>query len=246
MSMFTILRALGPIDARTVRRDSMLKWMIFLPLVVALILRLLLPWVTERILNSLGFDLTPYYPVLYGYMVFMTPVLFGVMIGFLLLDERDDDTLTALKVTPMTMNGYLTYRLGVPTILSIILFPPVMWLAGVTNIALGGLLLMAIMAAPLAPMYTLFLAAFAINKVQGFAMMKSTGIFLIAPLVAYFIVEPWQWLFGIFPTYWPVKLFWMLGAGESGILLVFIIGMVYQLLIVGILLRHFNQVMHRA
>lgn len=246
MSMFTVLRALGPIDARNVRRDSMLKWMIFMPLVVALILRFLLPWVAAGLQSSLGFDLVPYYPVIYGYMVFMTPVLFGVMIGFLLLDERDDDTLTALKVTPMTMNGYLTYRLGVPIILSIMLFPPVMWLAGVTTISVGGLLLMAILAAPLAPMYTLFLAAFATNKVQGFAMMKGTGVLLIAPLVAYFIAEPWQWLFGIFPTYWPVKLYWMLAAGEAGIWLVFIIGMAYQLLIVGILLRRFNQIMYRA
>jgi len=57
----------------------------------------------------------------------MCPITFGVLIGFLLLDEKDDDTLTALQVTPLSTNGYVAYRVAVPIALTIplmfVIFP---------------------------------------------------------------------------------------------------------------------------
>ena len=38
---------------------------------------------------------------------------------FLLLDHRDDRTLTALQVTPLTVEGYLAYRIAVPMVVSV-------------------------------------------------------------------------------------------------------------------------------
>ena len=245
MSFVTVFKALGPIDGRNIRRDSMLRWMLFAPILIALIFRWLIPWAVEGILNEFGFDLRPYYPVLYSYLILIAPVMSGVVIGFLLLDERDDQTIIALQVTPMSMNNYLSYRLGVPTVISILLAPLVLWLAGVTNLSIGNMLLVGLLAAPLAAMFALTLITLAPNKVQGFAIMKGLGIFLVAPLLAWFISMPLQLLFGILPTYWPVKLFWMLGTGESGAWLVFIMGMVYQMAIVFGLITRFNKVMYR-
>jgi hypothetical protein len=34
------------------------------------------------------------------FFVLQIPLLFGLLVGLLVLDERDDDTLTALRVTP--------------------------------------------------------------------------------------------------------------------------------------------------
>ena len=40
MNALTILRSLGPIDSRVIRRDSMLRWMLFMPLLTGLYLPL--------------------------------------------------------------------------------------------------------------------------------------------------------------------------------------------------------------
>jgi fluoroquinolone transport system permease protein len=45
-----------------------------------------------------------------SFLVVVMPALVGMVIGFLLLDQRDDQTLAALQVTPLTLNGYLIYR----------------------------------------------------------------------------------------------------------------------------------------
>ena len=66
-----------------------------------------------------GFDLEPYFLLLMSFVMLMAPMLAGVVIGFLLLDQQDDQTLTALQVTPLTLSGYFTYRIAAPTVLSL-------------------------------------------------------------------------------------------------------------------------------
>ncbi|MEZ4560235.1 MAG: hypothetical protein R2854_27975 [Caldilineaceae bacterium] len=102
-------RALTVADVRNVQRDSLLKFLIFYPWLLGLAMRFLIPWIATSLAGT--FDLTPYYPLLTGFFgILITPLLAGFVTGFLLLDERDDHTLTALQVTPLSMNRYLTYR----------------------------------------------------------------------------------------------------------------------------------------
>lgn len=246
MKMTMVLKALGPIDGRNIRRDSMLRWLLLGPLVIGLIFRYLLPWAADSLVRRFGFDLRPYFPMLYAYLVLVSPVLYGVIIGFLLLDERDDKTLVALQVTPLTLTNYVSYRIGLPLLISIAITPITLWLAGIEMLNVGQMLLIALVAAPLAPIYTLFLAVFSPNKVQGFAIMKGSGIFLAAPLLAWFVAMPLQLLFGLFPTYWPIKLFWLALENEPGLWWYALIGLLFQLVLVYGLLKRFNQVMYRG
>ena len=99
-------------------------------------------------------------------------------------------------------------------------------------------------AAPLAPMLALFYAAAAQNKVQGFAVMKASGIISVPPMIAYFIEGAWQWLVGLAPTYWPVKVYWLLEAGDALGWLALAVGLAYQGLLIALLLRWYQRVMH--
>ncbi|MBE2197292.1 MAG: hypothetical protein IAE79_01700 [Anaerolinea sp.] len=241
MNALTIIKTLGPIDGRNTRRDPMLRWMLLAPLFLALIFRFVLPWAVQIAEANVGLDLRPYLPMLYAYLALLIPVLYGAVVGFLLLDERDDRTLLALQVTPLPLAGYATYRIGVPILLSLLLTPLTFWVVGVPGLSWWGMWVTAVAAAPLAPIYMLLLAAFAANKVQGFALMKGLGIFLVVPLAAWFVPMPWQLLLGLLPTYWPVKVFWLLLAGQNygGFM---VVGLIYQSILVVLLFRRFRQV----
>ena len=241
-----VLKALGPIDLRNIWRDTLLLWMALMPFVFALLFRYLIPWVRESLLAQFGFDLAPYYVLLMSYaFVVGIPVLFGVVIGFLLLDERDDHTLTALQVTPMSLNNYLAYRVSLPMLVSAVLTVVTYPIAGMLPLPILAITAIAIVAAPLAPIFALVLAAFAQNKVQGFAVMKGLGGILMIPLVAYFVDSGWQWIFGLIPTFWPLKLYWITEAGQPGVLFVCSMGLVVQFGLLWLLARRFNIIMHR-
>ena len=240
-----VIRALGPIDVKSVRRDSMLRWLVGLPIALALLTRWGVPIVTSWLAERYAFDLRPYYPLVMSLLLLMVPMLVGCVVGFLLLDQRDDRTLTALQVTPLTIGGYLLCRTAVPMVLSVAMMMVSIALAGLVTMRVIPALLAALQAAPLAPLYALFVGAFAANKVQGFALMKATGVLAWAPLLAYFVTSGWQVAFGIDPLYWPVKVFWMLEAGEPGTWVYYLVGLAYQSALVMLLLRRFKTVVYR-
>lgn len=237
--------SLAPIDLRSVLRDKMLSWMIFIPIVIALVIRWGVPPLTSRLLEEYGLDLSLYYPAILAYfLILMGPVMFGSLVGFILLDERDDGTLVALQVTPLPLTGYLLYRIGFPMVLTVLLIFLLFPLAKLSPIGPGSLLLTALVAAPLTPLFALFYASFAENKVQGFALMKAFGALFMLPILAYFFDSPWALLLSLIPTYWPMKVYWVLEAGESPWPWA-VSGLLYSSFLLWLLIRRFYGVLHR-
>ena len=245
MDAVRVIRALGPIDLHNVLRDSLLRWMFVMALAIGALLRWGIPPLTIRISTQFDIDIEPYFTLVMSFVLMLMPILVGMIIGFLLLDERDDNTLSALQVTPLSLNGYLIYRLTVPVAVSVLLTVLVFEIADVMTIGIGRLLLLSIAAAPMAPIFALFLASFAANKVQGFALTKANGVVTLPPVVAYFVDGNWQLLFGIVPTYWPVKAFWQSAAGATDFWIYAIVALVVQGGVLVLLIRRFDRVTHR-
>ncbi len=237
----TALRAFGRNDLKSIKRDSLLIYMLIIPPLMVLLVRLILPWLTNRLADNFAFDLVPYYPMLLSFFfVLQLPLLFGLLVGLLILDERDDDTLTALRVTPISMTGYAIYRGGAATLLSTLYIVIALPSTGLMPLTLlPALIPIAVLSGVLAPLFGLILATIASNKVEGLALMKALGIFLLGPLAAYLIDSNWQLLMGILPTYWPAKAFWV--ASEGGNFWPYVVvGAIYSLLLVALLLRRFK------
>ena len=210
----TGVRALIEADSRLLWRDPLLGWILALPIGLALLLRPLIPRVHDALLTGVGFDLSPYYPLVMGGYLMTAPGMVGMVIGFLFLDERDARTLTALRTTPLSMHQYLAYRISLPLLLgtasTLIGYP----LIGLVPLRLSTLLPIAIVAGLSAPLLALVLAIAAPNKVAGFAVVKVMNAVNLLPVVSYFVPLPLQFMAGIFPTYWPMRAFWSASAGE--------------------------------
>jgi fluoroquinolone transport system permease protein len=63
MNMIRIFNALGPLDLKNIRRDSLLAWILVLPILLALGFRFAVPPLTSWLNERFAFDLTPYYPL---------------------------------------------------------------------------------------------------------------------------------------------------------------------------------------
>lgn len=237
-----VVRALGPVDVRNVWRDPMLGWVVVFPLGMALLIRWGTPalgvWLAERY----GVDLVAYYPLVASFLVLVVPTFLGTVVGFLLLDHRDDGTLAALLVTPLTLGGFLIYRTALPMLVSVAMTLVVVPVAGIAVLGPGASLVSALAAAPVAALFAFFLATFAANKVQGFALSKMAGVLVWPCVLAYFVTSRWQWLFGLVPLYWPVKAVWMLSADERGVWVVLVVGLVYQGVLATVFVRQFGRV----
>lgn len=239
----TLFRSLTLADIRNVNRDSLLRLILIYPWIIAILLRWVLPFMAEGLADRI--DIRLYYGVLTSFFsIMLMPQLFGYVIGFMLLDERDDGTLLALRVTPLSLNRYLVYKLAVPVLMSVAAVYIFIAVVGLITVPFAPFLPIALLAAVEGPIFALLLASLAANKVQGLAVMKGLSLILVAPLVAYFVAEPWQWLFGLAPTFWPIKAFWQVLAGEAWWFTV-ILGFIINGSTLLLLLRHFKHVLGR-
>ncbi|NNJ09222.1 hypothetical protein EKD04_002655 [Chloroflexales bacterium ZM16-3] len=244
MQTIRLIRALGPLDARSVLRDPLLRWMIILPLAFALALRGAIPALLAQVMARLPFtiDIGPHYLPLMSYaLLLIAPMLAGVVLGFLLLDLRDDGVLEALRVGPQRLRGYLLYRLALPTLVGLLLTPALFLVAGLPAGGPAGLALAAVGAAPMAALYALLLGAIAQNKVQGIALMKLSGLLFILPALSRYLPAIWQLPLALVPTYWPARLLWALQAGAPEAWLYLIGSLLYPPLICALLLRRMER-----
>jgi fluoroquinolone transport system permease protein len=209
----SVLRSLALADTRLLGRDPLLKWVLGLPLGLALLLRVLLPRVQEA-LNANGFDIEPYFPLVMGGYLMTAPGIVGMVIGFLLLDERDARTLSALRVTPLSMRQYLAYRIVSPLVVGTASTLLGYALIGITAIPFTPLLAIAAVAGMSAPLLALVLASAAPNKVAGFAAVKVLNGVNLLPIAAFFLPPPLQYIAGVIPTYWPMRALWSAADGE--------------------------------
>jgi fluoroquinolone transport system permease protein len=195
-------------------RDPLLAWVVLLPLGLALLLRILIPAIGTA-LDRTGFDLAPFHPLIMSGYLMTAPGIVGMVVGFLLLDERDGRTLSALRVTPRSMRAYLAYRVTGPliigTLATLIGYP----LVGLTPLPVRVLVPIATVAALSAPTLALILPIAAPNKVAGFAVVKVMNVISLLPIVAYFIPGPVQLAAGVLPTFWPMRALWAAAAGQS-------------------------------
>ncbi len=244
MSFARTARALGGIDARSIGREPFLLWMAAYPIALALIVRYATPWATEKAESLV--DLTLYYGPIVSFMCVLTPAgLVGFVYGFVLIDDRDEGTLQALMVTPMPMSVYTLFRIALPMLFSAIAVMVCVPLGGIAPVPMLQLVPVAIAASLWAPIMALFLVTFAENKVQGLAMFKIVNVVTLAPLAALFIEEPWQYLMGIVPLYWPARAFWQLADGDSTYWVSVAIAIATEGAVLALLLRRFDRVIHR-
>lgn len=150
------------------------------------------------------------------------PVLLGMFAAFIILDERDENVLTFLAVTPLSKKEYLAYRLGTPVFISTLLSFAALFIAGYADIISWRTIPVILLLSLEAPLVALFVAGTAKNKVEGLAVAKVASILLLVPLMFDFIEGPWKYIAGMLPPFWLVAAFFSALHSEVDKWLIFI------------------------
>lgn len=214
--MNTNATRLAAADIRLVVRDPLLLLMPFVPFLAAAALRFILPPLAAFIEGATGFRLLEYATLIRVVLVLFPGTFFGMVAGFLLLDDRDDGVSAYWGATPVGRTGYLAVRLA--------LFSLAAFVAGLAVGPVFGLgtlpplrgASVALLSAVQAAFYALFLAAFAADKVEGLAVLKAMSGLDLAPL-AVLLPLPVRAVAWPFPQYWAAEA--ALGAGPLPALL---------------------------
>lgn len=236
------LFAFGRNDIRGTYRDALLWMIVVAPVIWTTGVALLTPLFTKMLADRYQFDLVPYYPlVLTAFLLLTSVIITGAIAAFLVLDEVDAGTLTALRVTPVPLWVFFGYRACTVMTVTTVYVVVTTSLSGILEPGLVGALVPIGLLAGLSAVVTLLLIlAMANNKIQGLAMVRALGMLIAGlPCLPWFIHSGWNLAFGVLPPYWAAKAFWV--ASSHGIWWPYVVvGAAYNLAIAWPLFRRFQ------
>jgi len=208
-------------DLRKVSRDGLMAGIIVAPLAVALIFRFVVPDAVSleaTFANYLGRDLGAEVAraaplLLMSLLTAIAPGLVGAVYGLLLVGERDERTLMALRVMPVSFARYIAARLFTPLAFSVAMTIIAYPVAGLAPLPIVTVALLAIVNATSAPVVALAMATFARDKMAALAVMRVANSILALPVLAYFAIPPMLYLAWLSPAYWQMKALWLAADG---------------------------------
>ena len=186
--------------SRSALRQPIFAILLFVPPLIGLGIRPL-PGLLEHYLPK--FDFSEWIPLFLAVTAGFPAYLYGFLASLILLDERDQDLLPAIRVTPLTDRGLIAAKLLPAMILALTGTPITLALSGqIFQISLSTAIAAAIIAVPSTAFYALIGTALARNKVQGISIGKVMGMTLLAPVLPVILPAPWSFLALLFPPAW--------------------------------------------
>ncbi|MCB0630757.1 MAG: hypothetical protein R2824_00930 [Saprospiraceae bacterium] len=224
-------------DFRQILREQLL-WVMFIVAPTA-------QFALARWLMPVAID---YFPVLNEYRYLLAGAMtlqvvagIGFVVAMMLLDEKDEDVLTAIRVLPLGPEGFLTYRLLAATGIAVIFGFSMLYFSGLVNITFTKALAAAMLFAMMSPVVVLFMSTYGDNKVEGLAMYKGINIVLLLPIVSFFVPAGWKYFFGIIPDFWSFQFIGPATNVFSLSWLNFLIGLLLHVLLIGYLFVQFKR-----
>ena len=204
-------------DVKMLRRDPMTALLLASPvLLTAVVAGGIGPFVDA--VAGIGIDAAIVHAVAVAVVGIEVPALLGgSAVALLLLGDRDDATLLALRATPLTVDGYVAYRGVVAGLFAAVTSAGVLVAARAPAAALAAVPVVAGAGAVTA--WTV--AAVAHNKVEGLAMVKVMSALWLLPAASLITLHdaaaPRSILvvLALVPTWWPVQVLADALAGAS-------------------------------
>lgn len=248
MSFFTNIPIFLRNDKKLIFRDRFLVLMSLITILIAVAVRYALPWADATLISkglmpsdSIPFAFHDTYPMFISFTaLYNGGIISGMVAGFLLLDEKDERTLTALIVTPVPLHHYTLYRFGLAAIFSAVMMFIMLQIIGIALLPVWQLIIFCLSASLVSTIVALFLVLSAQNKVQGFAMGKFTSVAGFIIMGGWFVPETWQWVFGLFPPFLVHKAYWLALEGNNLWWLALALGTLAQLLAIYLMAKKFN------
>jgi len=225
-------------ELKNILRDRLYLFFVLYPIVFGTGGYFLVEWINNT------YPTSPWGAITAMMLIVITGFIFGALIAFTLLDDKDDNVLMSLKITPISVKQYVYVKILVGMIFgfiaSLILIIATDFLPDANIFVILGV---AILAAVQVPSIALIVNSFSDNKVEGFVFMKLSGMIIMFPLIG-FLVTGWaQYLLGVAPGYWAGRLIeiQLLPSENGSNILIFLIGILYNLLATWLLMKLFTK-----
>jgi len=186
-------------DMKMISRDPIMIMLMLIPILMVILIKIILCCAVSF------FDFRPYYGYVLGLCLLISPMMLGVVAGFLMIDEKDGKIFELISITPIGYLGYIIHRLILPFVGSIIYTILIYFMLDIYMLEIGILLYLIVMIAIESLLIGVILFVFADDKVKGLTYSKGLSVFIVLSMSDLFNKQWLSIVAGILPFYWIVK-----------------------------------------
>jgi hypothetical protein len=189
-------------DIKQILRDPVMTLLLVAPLLLIVVFKIVEVFLIPFLVQKTGFDVMPYAPYVFSFILLMNSGMLGIVTGFMMLDERDGNISQLLEVTPLGRSGYLINRLSFASILSVFYCLVSFAVFSLVALPFYSVILLCFFSAIYTAIIGLLIYSGADDKVKGLTFAKglnSLGLFAFTDLFALNWLTFISWFF---PPYW--------------------------------------------
>jgi fluoroquinolone transport system permease protein len=146
--------------------------------------------------------------LLMALFVGLSASMIGAVYGLLLVEEREERTLSSVRVMPIGFASYVLARMALPTFLATVVTALAYPVAGIAPLPAVTVLLVAAAGATLVPVITLAIVTFAPGRVAALALVRVATLLAVLPVIAWFVDAPGEWVLAPIGSYWQMRALW--------------------------------------
>jgi len=123
--------------------------------------------------------LSPYYLIFDLFMAVLSSIMFCFISALVILEEIDNNIANYISVTPLGKKGYLVSRLVFPMVIAIAVTTIVLEIFALNRMGLLMYILISVLTSITGMIIALLVVSIASNKVEGMAVAKLSGLFIL-------------------------------------------------------------------
>lgn len=193
-------------DLKRLYREPVMALLFMTPIIVTIVFKLMLLYLVPVINNYVMFDVTHYHPYILSFGLLMAPGILGIVMGFMIINDKDGNIVELMSVTPLGKNGHMIIRLTFVFAFTFIYTIFTYIVLGLYLISIGTLLFLTVLLSIYGSLIGMILFNIATDKVKGLTYAKALNIFMLFAL-GDLIPIPWiRALCSLFPPYWITRI----------------------------------------
>ncbi|MGB3368354.1 MAG: hypothetical protein WBA54_12745 [Acidaminobacteraceae bacterium] len=193
-------------DFKQLIREPMMLILFLAPILIAGLMRLLYVFLVPLIERYISFEIALYDSYILSMVLLFTPMMLGVVMGFMMLDDKDAKIVELMSITPLGKSGYLKNRLSFIMIPSMIYTFINYYIMQIYIINFITLAYISFISSLLSIVIGLVFSSIATDKIKGLTYAKGLNLLIIFAFGDLFKGNSVKYLSSAFPTYWISKI----------------------------------------
>ncbi len=190
------------IGLKQVSKDGMLILLLPAPILMGIIFRYGIPAINLLLENKAAFSLEPWYGIIDGMLICLTPLFVSMVSSFLILEERDEGIGAFYQITPAAGYSYLIARIGLPMVWALLSTILIAALFHTSPLSLATVVLSSIVSTFMGIFFAMMIVSLAANRVEGLVYSKLTGFSILGLVLVWFIPSPLHYFIAFLPSFW--------------------------------------------